>query len=105
MMTQSSLRFLRCSSEAMRKLTCKSVCTHCLLGDFKRLSLGGYGGLRYIKSIWVNSPGPGDQIPRSVVSNSNVYSREGDFVFEVSQFENIAVWSGTLWYLWAPQYP
>ena len=47
------------------------------LVDFKRLSLGGYGGLRCIKSIWVDRPGPGDQIPRSVGSNSNVYSREG----------------------------
>ena len=27
---------------------------------FKRLSLGGYGGLRYIKIIWVDSSSPGD---------------------------------------------
>ena len=38
--------------------------------DFERLSLGGYGDLRYIKSIWIDSPGPGDQIPRSVGSKS-----------------------------------
>ena len=30
--------------------------------DFKRLSLGGYGSLRYIKSIWVERPHPGDHI-------------------------------------------
>ena len=47
------------------------------LDDFKRLSLGGYGGLRCIKSIWVDSPGPGDKTPRLVVSNDNVYSRDG----------------------------
>ena len=47
------------------------------MGDFKRLSLGGYGGLRYIKSIWVDSPGPGDKTPRLVVSNGNVYCRVG----------------------------
>ena len=33
----------------------KSVCTQCLLGDFKRLSLGGYGDLRYIVHDWGDS--------------------------------------------------
>ena len=57
--------------------TIKSVSTHHLLGDFERLSRGGYGDLKYIKSIWIDSPGPGDQTPRLVVSNGNVYSRDG----------------------------
>ena len=33
-----------------------------------------YGGLRYIKSKLVDSPGPGGMTPRLVVSSGNVYS-------------------------------
>ena len=43
--------------------------------DFKRLSLGGYGGLRYIKSIWVERPHPGDHIPGVHIPPGAAYSR------------------------------
>ena len=43
--------------------------------DFKRLSLGGYGGLRYIKSIWVERPHPGDHIPGVHIPPGVAYSR------------------------------
>ena len=42
---------------------------------FKRLSLGGYGDLTCIKSIWVDSSSPGDNILRLAMSNGHVHSR------------------------------
>ena len=42
---------------------------------FKRLSLGGYGDLACIKSIWTDSSSSGDKILRLAMSNGHVYSR------------------------------
>ena len=42
---------------------------------FKRLSLGGYGDLACIKSIWTDSSSSGDKILRLAMSNRHVYSR------------------------------
>ena len=42
---------------------------------FKRLSLGGYGDLACIKSIWADSSSSGDKILRLAMSNRHVYSR------------------------------
>ena len=42
---------------------------------FKRLSLGGYGDLTCIKSIWADSSSSGDKFLRLAMSNRHVYSR------------------------------
>ena len=56
-------------------LLIQTLASPVLLGDFKRLSLGGYGGLRYIKSIWVERPHPGDHIPGVHIPPGAAYSR------------------------------
>ena len=48
-------------------------CAHWAI--FKRLSLGGYGDLACIKSIWADSSSSGDKFLRLAMSNRHVYSR------------------------------
>ena len=75
-----STRKLRLSSQAQIETPLSLIvlrgvapCAHRAI--FKRLSLGGYGGLTCIKSIWIDSSSPGDKILRLTMSNGHVYSR------------------------------
>ena len=73
--SRGALGWPLCSHPLHRPLSLRGLvpCAHWAI--FKRLSLGGYGDLTCIKSIWIDSSSLGDKILRLVMSNGHVYSR------------------------------